>query len=336
MKTRRTNQRINYFDGQLLRADDLQADSGYEAWLRGMHVRAVHQTWGIALGFELTLVGGQVRIAPGIAYDCHGREIMSARPITVAAPQLPEGPAPGHYFDLVISYDEGLAAEPAGATLCFEPGRPPFEEGPLWRWRYAGPMAFALAPAPTDHGSVRLGEEIPLGRFLLTRRAGLGEPDGSVRRSVQAQVRPYIANGQAQLTPIFNYWYGNYFLTIDTSAAGFNQTPYYFAGLSSHPLIGSRTNFTIEEAATIRNTFGPFLSIRDADRDGFTLDVRFANPLVGSTGSGSYASLLAEQFSVKWVGIEMTRGCPAPPTYFVFLPLFVTAEAVLIVNEEER
>lgn len=331
MKTRKNNQRINYYDGQRLQSSDLKADTGFESWLRGVHVRAVHQTWGIALGLELSVDNGQVRIAPGIAYDCHGRELITARPMLVPQPQLPAGKAEAYWYDLVISYDDKLGAELPPSALCFENGRSPLEEQPLWRWRLV--EAFQKDIQPLGHGSVRLGEEIPLGRFLISRKKEISDSDAGVRRTVQAQVRPYIASGQAKLTPIYNYFAGNYYLKVDTSAAGFNQAPYYFASLATHPLLGNRSSFGKDELDTIQRTLGPFLSIRDADRKSFTLEVRFATTLVDITGSNQFYNMLADQFTINWTGIEMTRGCPPPPAYVVFLPLFIYAEAVTFVTD---
>ena len=43
-------QRIAYHEGQLLSARDLGDDAAYESRLRGLHVRGLHNTWGVAPG----------------------------------------------------------------------------------------------------------------------------------------------------------------------------------------------------------------------------------------------------------------------------------------------
>src|SRR4051812_4682246 len=84
-----------------------------DAARRALHVRAVHGTWGVALGFELALAdGGQaVAVGPGFGYDCRGREIASAELLQTRLPSL------GEPADLVIS------AECGGRLRWREPGR---------------------------------------------------------------------------------------------------------------------------------------------------------------------------------------------------------------------
>ena len=69
----RGTQRIRYYDDQLLKADDLQDDVAYEARMRELHVRTVHNTWGVALGFEIDVSKDRdaVLIGPGIAKAAH-------------------------------------------------------------------------------------------------------------------------------------------------------------------------------------------------------------------------------------------------------------------------
>jgi len=89
------------FDNRrLLRDDALTARYRSTFDLDRLHVRAVHNTWGIADGLEATLsTGGKVvEISPGVGYDTDGSPIRLARTVTVA---------PHHTgrFDLVATED---------------------------------------------------------------------------------------------------------------------------------------------------------------------------------------------------------------------------------------
>lgn len=148
-KQQTDSQRIRYFDGQLLTARDLRDDVAYEARMRGLHVRALHNTWGVALGLAVTVQNNNVvKVSPGIAYDCRGRELFSARDLLIGPPPRPLGSQVNAWlFDLVIRYDESGERGRADSVLCTD-GVNPGEERPLWRWRFAGD-AVGFTPTST-------------------------------------------------------------------------------------------------------------------------------------------------------------------------------------------
>jgi hypothetical protein len=75
-------------DGELLRSHDLSAALSAEAWRWAVHLRLVHHTWGVALGFELEALGDEpaIAIGPGLGYDCHGTEILNAGRVVLPLP----------------------------------------------------------------------------------------------------------------------------------------------------------------------------------------------------------------------------------------------------------
>jgi hypothetical protein len=82
-------QRVNFFSGRLLGADDLNAEQQY---LRGRWSRlnrALHGA-GIVAGLDVSVetdpAGSRVVIAPGLAFDPAGREIAVCEPATLALP----------------------------------------------------------------------------------------------------------------------------------------------------------------------------------------------------------------------------------------------------------
>ena len=63
--------RVTYREGQLFAVHDMEDDQRREAWLRRLHLRYLHDTWGIALGFEVDKTNDNmsVRLKPGYAVE---------------------------------------------------------------------------------------------------------------------------------------------------------------------------------------------------------------------------------------------------------------------------
>lgn len=333
-KTQTTDsRRIGYFEGQLLTAHDLQDDVAYEARMRGLHVRALHNTWGVALGFSVARKAGNVvEISPGVAYDCHGREIVSSRTLNIGRPPRPShSRADAWLYDLLIRYREPETRGNAGVNC--PGGLSPGEEQPLWRWRFAGDADQAEngGAAPEE---MRLGEEVPLARFRITAQGELDPPDFSVRYSAQGLVRPHIASGSVETALTFNEEQAAYTIAVDTAAAGFSSVPFYFAAIYVPAVLAFPT--------TSRFTFaGPFLTVRAPARTRFLLDVRLglatgfddvgltAGAVVRRAASAvatAVATAAVPPATVTWLGIEPVGGCAPPlqltPLLFYLPPIF--------------
>jgi hypothetical protein len=91
-------------DGEELAARDLAADVANEDARRALHVRAVHGTWGVALGFDVQPDDAThaLAVGPGFGYDCRGRAIVSPQQVLVPIPSLDET------SDLVVSASCGI------------------------------------------------------------------------------------------------------------------------------------------------------------------------------------------------------------------------------------
>lgn len=316
------NQRLSHHDGQLLTARDLQDDVSYDARMRGLHVRALHGVWGIALGYQVLPTGDPrfLQVTQGMAYDCAGREIIMSETLQVELEQPPRGStAAAWWFDLLIRYDSNLnGIDMITSNGC--PGVVP--ERPSWRWSYAGdaPTPFIKAPGFAD--DVRLGEEIPLARVRITDKGTWTDLDLAVRRVARSLTRPHIATGQVkagsiaiQGSPL--HWTAR----IDTASAGFNTfTPFYFVTLSEHPLLGTTSGFASLAAPLTEKQrgqlLGPFIKIGTPSSTAFILDVRTATvsqalfealPIALQRNAGFQLPV-----AVNWLGIEPNGGC-APP-----------------------
>jgi hypothetical protein len=349
-----STQRIRYYDDQLLTARDLQDEASYQTRLRELHVRALHNTWGVALGFEVVLSPQQasVQMGPGLAYDCRGREIVSARPLLIKLPNPPDEALELEQrwvFDLVIRYADSttLVGDCPRTGTCFSSD--PAEERPLWRWVYAGVTQPDQPPLPIAD-QVRLGEEIPIVRLQIGE-THQPEFDTSQRRNTQGLTRPYLASGQVRQdsleisgSPLA------WSVFINTASSGFSSAGgasgvFYFANLLSHPFSAASGFAQLLSPAAMtaltQQLLGPFVSIASPYyASGFLLNVRFA-----ARSSQSLSELLNQYrelrrsrdltlpVGVHWLGVELVKGCPPPaiselltlPQYsylFNFLPNF--------------
>ena len=167
--------RNNFFAGRLLTAEDLSLEQQYFRRKQQLHNRALHG-FGIVAGLEVdrskkknTLV-----VAPGLAIDCQGNEIVVAGPVELAFPENVAGPT----TYVVIRYREaesGLGF--AEAKLDGTGSHPRIEEGFVTtldsvnfnqrhrhingRWRACGnPHGLVLARLRRTSGQWRLDRRL--------------------------------------------------------------------------------------------------------------------------------------------------------------------------------
>jgi len=78
-------QRLRFFDGQFLSANDLQAEQSYHIEKRRLHNRRLHGV-GVVDGLTVSVddgAGTVVIVSPGLALDSHGNEILVEDPVRV-------------------------------------------------------------------------------------------------------------------------------------------------------------------------------------------------------------------------------------------------------------
>jgi hypothetical protein len=85
--------RLRYLTGQLLSAGELQLEQQFFIEKQKLHNRALHG-FGIVSGLKVTTNAGQITVAPGMAIDCEGNELIISEQTLAAG-----GPA-----DLRIAY----------------------------------------------------------------------------------------------------------------------------------------------------------------------------------------------------------------------------------------
>lgn len=217
--------RTRFRQGQTLRSRDLNDELAVEAQLRAWHNRsATHNAFGIARGFRTTRRNERIEVGPGIAYDCFGRELILSRLTPVEIPESLQD------MTLLVRYKHttDVAESIERNAVCFECGD---------RTRPAQVELYWKADA-----SLNLEDGVPVARLAA-------DADGVIRSEkvrVRPLARPRIANGAT--IPGSTAWQlwtipglrGRGIpiglqVTVDTSGAGFTQTPCYFAWLNNTP-----------------------------------------------------------------------------------------------------
>jgi hypothetical protein len=279
-------ERIGFVPGALLAAEDLREEVAAQTDARRRHVRVVHGTWGIALGYTVGQAGDQLVVGPGIAYDCRGRELVSSRTVATAPPAVSGGGEA--WFDLALRWCDD--DELGGAR---SPGAPEARERPRLLWSRAG-AAVQGAPQPPPASTLGLGEAVPVAR-VRSGAGGISELSLATRRAARPASGARVASGSTALD--FGseraLWSTH---GIDTSAGGFQEHPFYFASLA---VPGASTQGPLHQGAML----GPLLSISDAGADAFTLTVRFAE------GEDGWLDEPLPGIAVDWIGVEPIRGC---------------------------
>ena len=93
-------QRVHYFTGQVLGEDDFNTEQNYFIEKHRLHNRHLHG-WGVVYGLEVSVdKSNVVHVAPGIAIDCAGNELLLCSPRELAAPRKA-----GEFY-VVLEYHE--------------------------------------------------------------------------------------------------------------------------------------------------------------------------------------------------------------------------------------
>ncbi len=314
-------ERIQFFNGERLFASDLQALEAFNREMRWLHNQSLHQA-GVGSGFQvLGNVGDrQVTIAPGYAIDSCGREIILTETQVLPIPPVADNGSGGSvFYDLTVSYPDDSELKPSEtrAGICLPTGVIRLREEPVFCW-------VQLSDDPTNRQPVdsRLKTRIKSGLFLVLAQVEifncqLKQPVSTVpRRNARPSKQPRIACGVEQnpgwtrqnlgmpspgnnaiVVPFGTDMYQG---TVNTSAGGFQSTPFYIARL-----VGQRI-FPITSAAAGQETFvaDALISIPSdlSTPQSFTIQIF---PVVAAIGGGVFDDSNAVQtWTVGWMGVE--------------------------------
>jgi hypothetical protein len=285
----------------------------YEAMLRRLHLRGLHDTWGVALGLRLARGkdGKAALVTPGMAYDCLGRELLLADGFALQAPTRPAGNAGAALaYDLTVRYVDIVKDGPSsdGADYC-----PPLpNRGLAFRWALAGPTNHPASSLLAQ--GIRLGEEVPLGRFILDPNNMLSSPDYRFRRTARPLLRPHLAmnsvlpswqilQGQGGAQPSLQQS-ATFTATIGTVDAGFSQDTHYFVRLLPSDSLAS-----LLATGTL---LGPLTAVSAPSSTGFSVRVTFGLVKASTQKVGELLSAIdAGMASTRllWLGAEPVTGC---------------------------
>jgi hypothetical protein len=290
-------ERITFFNGQRLTAEDLTAVQNANQQLRALHNRSLHG-WGIAAGFSV--IGNQgdtaVEIGSGYAIDCQGREIILTNAVTKSVPAVAsaaDGTAATYY--LVASYvdNSGQTVLQNRAGVCMPSGTVRLTEAPELTW---------VSPIDIDPTTQVILGQISVLNCQLSVPVNL-----AVRRFARVSSQPYIGAGEtpvpSAMQPVWQLWQPGggegigVICTVDTSAANFNTTPSYIAHI-----VGSRS-WVLPSGAP--GLLLPFTSVVNASPTNFQMQANLQSPLTLSD-STQWVNLANTVlfWQVVWMGIE--------------------------------
>lgn len=303
-------ERATFFDGQRLTAGDLAAVQRYHRELRWLHNRSLHG-WGIAFGYVVTGARGdrQVTLAPGLALDCQGRELILGEALTLAIPAV-SGDDQGNpvTYYLTASYADNDELEPQQRQgVCDTQGAVRYPETPVIRW---------LKPDEFIYG-----EDIILATISVQNCKLAADVSGSSRRDAIPPQQPYVAAGQT--TPAETVWQPwpstanpvGLATIVSTASAGFRTTPRYQARVG-----GTRYVTTFGPAGTNQSAFviEGYVQIDAPTATNFQLRLVLPRGVMPAAGEGTVplnpALIYSSEFlthlhstlgwHVVWTGIE--------------------------------
>jgi hypothetical protein len=289
-------ERLTFFNGQRLTAEDLTAVQNANKDLRWLHNRSLHG-WGIGSGYSVEGETGasSVQIGPGYAIDCLGREIILTDPIVKTVPAV-GGALDGSEatFYLVAAYldDSGQQVLESRPGVCLPGGTVRLTETPNLSWK-----------SPTNLGPS--GSEVLLAQIWVLN-CQLSRPVSlAVRRFARISSQPYIVSDETPVnSTAWQLWQPDasqpaigIFTNVDTSAAQFHSTPAYTAYIAGNRVW--QVNADIQVVALL------VVSVVNASEQGFTLQ-GYLLPDQGGKTPQDWLTVANDplQWHVVWLGVE--------------------------------
>jgi len=272
--------RVRWQPRDLFAARDCTVESAIESRWRQLHLRAVHRTWGIALGLHAASsdAGDLLLVGPGLAFDVCQREMLLDHPLLIAPPPVPAGiGGSAWWFDLVARLVDGSVT---------------------WRWLYAGTRGAIDAEPPLLAGEAHPGLDLPIARVVLSAAGTIGPVDSSHRRGARRTsarlVSGRVSSGATLDTGgTFRRWS----FTVNLSAARFRRPPIVFASVEAHPLQA------ILFSAAGEYLLGPFVEVGTATVSSVTLRVTAAMSPAGTVVLPA-TTITTLPVGIRWLAIE--------------------------------
>ena len=281
-------ERITFYQGELLTADDLTALDDNNRELRWLHNRSLHN-WGIGFGLEAqgAVAATSVTVNPGYATDILGHEIILSNPLSLPIPAI----SSGSYYLVANWLDDATetVVQQNSATPCNAGGAVRLSDAPAIPWKNVAQLEFGI--------------DVIL-CLITVRNCVLSQISTAVRRYATCGSMFYLKAGLIDASTLtwIPWVVGGVTIglttTIDTSAARFQTAPSYMAQIA-----GARSLTTTTPATIIID----FVSVTNESPTGFTLQVGLpagigVNPdPIRDPSSGLMAKL---NWTVNWMGVE--------------------------------
>ena len=223
-------QRFRYQQGQGLRSADRRDQVAIEAQLRAWHNRAKHNAYGVSEGLAVLLSATEAVVAPGLAYDVRGRELILQKPRRIRFPQPDLSTATT--WLLIARYKE-TSEFPKRNEIdieCFGHTASAFLETPEFFWKlkteWSPQDGVPIASVIIDAAGLRNNEEFarPREHGLARRRVVTG---ATLAGSTEWELWSIPVTGAQLLAGIQ--------VKVRTHEAGFTSTPCYFGWVQRVP-----------------------------------------------------------------------------------------------------
>jgi hypothetical protein len=304
-------ERLDFFNGQRLFAEDLQTLDGFNRQMRWLHNLSLH-TFGIGSGFAVHGAPGdrEVTILPGYAIDREGREIILLVPrVETVPPVADDGSGNPRFYDLTVHYprDADLEELETRAGICATHGVVRRREEPVFCWIELQPDR---KPKHDIHAQqIANGDKIVLARISV-KNCQLDTLSIATRRNVRPERLPYVACGQtaeggtdwepleAEIgtgtearTVGLGVW-----VRVDTSGARFASVPCYTARVVGERVFPGEILPLMLGAVTVIDS--------DATSTQFNLRVYLFGAPFEPGVAAKLSEFLKDKWLVEWMGVE--------------------------------
>jgi hypothetical protein len=317
-------ERLQFFDGQRLFASDLQGIEAFNREMRWLHNRSLHQP-GVGSGFAVHGKKGDrtVTLGPGYAIDSRGREIVLTEtpiePLQIP-PVAGENDGRSVFYDLTVSYPDDADLEEAEFRegICDSRGVVRLREAPVLCWvrLQRDEHGNLLVQSATLATRIVEGLAIVLARIEVLNCQLERDVSTAERRTARLKRQPQVAAGTetpewkfpqdpqlAQVDLAAEPTITSLVLEadIDTTSAGFVNTPQYTARIVGDRLIsiviaGVEIVLLIDAVVTI---------LPGARPTGFTLRALLIGQIL--YGQGQKVQMDRAMFGrwqVEWMAVE--------------------------------
>lgn len=241
-------QRFRYQQGQGLRSADRRDQMAIEAQLRAWHNRAKHNAYGVAEGLNVQLSATEAVVAPGLAYDVRGRELILQKPHRIRFPQSDLSTSTTWLLIARYKQTSEFPKRNENEPDCFGHAASAFLETPELFWKVKAEWSpqdgVPLASVNIDAAGVTENEE-----FVRPREHGLAR-----RRVVTGATLAGSTEWEVWNVPLVGLKVApGIQVKVRTNEAGFTRTPCYFAWIQRVPPLPLQPATVIAPFAHIDN-----------------------------------------------------------------------------------